>query len=118
MYRNRGRTGYERIFGSTPDISEYVEFEFYDHCWYWDTPQSYPNEKKGLGRWLGVAHRVGQSMVYYIMNANGKVITRSTVSRLDPPDYDVDEYKIRITKLDTRIESSIGDYRNALNAFL
>ena len=115
MYRNRGRTGYEIIFGSTPDISEYVEFEFYDHCWYWDTPQSYPNEKKSLGRWLGVAHRVGQSMVYYIMNANGKVITRSTVSRLDPPDYDVDEYKIRITKLDARIESTIGDYRNALN---
>ena len=34
MYRNRGRTGYEIIFGTTPDISEYVEFEFYDYCWY------------------------------------------------------------------------------------
>ena len=49
------------------------------------------------------------------MNANDKVITRSTVSRLEPPDYDVDEYKIRIHKLNTTIESSIGDYRNALN---
>ena len=115
MYRNRGRTGYEIIFGNTPDISEYVEFEFYDYCWYWDTPQSYPHEKKSLGRWLGVAHRVGQSMVYYIMNSNGKVITRSTVSRLEPSDYDVDEYKIRINKLNKTIEDSIGDYKNALN---
>ena len=50
MYRNRGRTGYEIIFSTTLDISEYVEFEFYDYCWYWDTPQSYPHERKGLGR--------------------------------------------------------------------
>ena len=33
MYRNKGRSGYEMVFGSTPDISEYVEFEFYDYCW-------------------------------------------------------------------------------------
>ena len=83
MYRNKGRTGYELVFGLTPDISEYVEFQFYDYCWYWDTAQSYPHEKKYLGRWLGVAHRVGQSMVFWIMNDNGKVIARSTVTPLD-----------------------------------
>ena len=103
------------IFGNTPDISEYIEFEFYDYCWYWDTPQSYPHEKKGLGRWLGVAHRVGQAMVYYIMNTNGKVIARSTVSSLEPSDYNVLETKSRMSKLDIAIEASIGDYRNAAN---
>ena len=103
------------IFGNTPDISEYVEFEFYDYCWYWDTPQSYPHEKKSLGRWLGVAHRVGQSMVFYIINNNGQVITRSTVSPLEPPDYDVTEYKSRMENLDVIVEQSIGNYRNAAN---
>ena len=83
MYRNKGRSGYEIVFDHTPDISKYVEFEFYDYCWYWDTPQSYPHEKKQLGRWLKVAHRVGQSMVFWIMNTNGKVIGRSTFSPLD-----------------------------------
>ena len=115
MYRNKGRTGYEMVYGITPDISEYVEFQFYDYCWYWDMPQSYPHEKKSLSRWLGVAHRVGQSMVYYIMNSNGKVICRSTVSQLEPSDYDVVEYKLRMTKLDSTIEISIGDYKNATN---
>ena len=38
MYRNRGRTGYELVFGITLDMSEYVEFDFYNFCWYWDTP--------------------------------------------------------------------------------
>lgn len=84
MYRNKGRTGYEIIFGFTPDNSEYVEFEFYDYCWYWDTPQGYLHEKKYISRWLGVAHRVGQAMVFWVMNANGKVIARSTVVPLEP----------------------------------
>ena len=33
-----GRTGMERITGDTVDISEWTDFEFYDLCWYWDTP--------------------------------------------------------------------------------
>ena len=115
QYRNKGRSGYEIVFGSTPDISEYVEFEFYDYCWYWDTPQSYPHEKKQLGRWLGIAHRVGQSMVYYIMNSKGSVIARSTVVPFEPSDFDVTETKTRITELDETIKAKIGDYRNATN---
>ena len=115
MYRNKGRTGHEIVFGNTPDISEYVEFEFYDYCWYWDTPQDFPHEKKQLGRWLGVAHRVGQAMVHYVVNNKGIVIARSTVTRLEPSEYDVTETKERMSDLDTVIKASIGDYRKAAN---
>ena len=104
------------VFGLTPDISEYIEFEFYDYCWYWDTPQSYPHEKKQIGRWLGIAHRVGQSMVYHIMNTNGKVIARSTVIPLHHSDHDVTEIKTRMTELNDAIKAKIGDYRNAMNS--
>lgn len=115
MHRNKGRTGYEIACGLTPDISEYIEFQFYSYCWHWDTPQSFPHEKKHLGRWLGVAHRVGQAMVFCIMNDKGHVIARSTVTSVDPSDYDVDEVKARMKDLDTTIRASIGDYRNAVN---
>lgn len=115
MYCNKGRTGYEIVFGFTPDISEYVEFQFYDYCWYWDTPQGYPHEKKHIGRWLGVAHRVGQSMVFWIMNNNGQVIARSTVIPVQSADHEVDDIKQRMTDLDNTIHDSIGDYRNAVN---
>ena len=54
-------------------------------------------------------------MVFWIMNTNGKVIGRSTVSPLDPSDYDVNECNQRMSELDTTIKSSIGDYRNAVN---
>ena len=115
MYRNKGRTGYELVFGSTPDISEYVEFEFYDYCWYWDTPQDYPHEKRQVGRWLGIAHRVGQAMVYYIANNKGTVIARSTVAPLELDEYDVEDTKMRMVDLDTTIKSNMGDYRIAAN---
>ena len=74
MFRNRGRIGYEIVMGSTPDISEYVEFQFYDYCFYWDTPQGYPHERKHIGRWLGVAHCVGQAMVFWVMNTLVKLL--------------------------------------------
>jgi hypothetical protein len=31
-----GRTGYEQITGNTPDISEWLDFDFYDMVWYYD----------------------------------------------------------------------------------
>ena len=33
-------TGIERITGDTVDISEWLEFEFYDMCEYWDVPNT------------------------------------------------------------------------------
>jgi hypothetical protein len=33
---NDGRPGYEQVTGETPDISEWLDFEFYDLVWWWD----------------------------------------------------------------------------------
>ena len=51
-----GKTPLEIITGETPDLSEYLDFGFYD----WVTYQN--NDGLGVpevGRWLGVSHRVG-----------------------------------------------------------
>jgi hypothetical protein len=34
------RTGYEEVFGDTPEISEWLDFEFYDLVWWIDRPVS------------------------------------------------------------------------------
>jgi hypothetical protein len=31
-----GRSGYKQVTGETPDISEWLDFEFYDLVWWWD----------------------------------------------------------------------------------
>ena len=33
---NDGRSGYKQVTGETPDISEWLDFEFYDLVWWWD----------------------------------------------------------------------------------
>ena len=50
-----GRTPLEIITGETPDISEYLDFGFYD----WVTYRTNAGlGELSLGRWLGVSHKV------------------------------------------------------------
>ena len=53
----RGVFPFKDVTGETPDISEYLDFGFYDHLSY--------RENSGLGmtdirRWIEVSHRVGR----------------------------------------------------------
>ena len=71
-----GRTPLEIVTGKTPDISEYLDFEFYN----WILHQS--NAGLGeveVGRWLGVSHRVGQLMSYWVLPESGIPISVTTV---------------------------------------
>ena len=77
--RLNGRTSIEKVTGDIPDIAELLDFGFYDRCWF--------RENAGLGetlhgRWLGVSHRVGPLMSYWILKINGQVISRTTVQRV------------------------------------
>jgi hypothetical protein len=110
----QGRTSYEFIFGHTPDISEYIEFEFYDWVWYWESDAEYPEERKRLGRWLGVAHRVGQCMCYYILTETAKVVVRSTLSSLEDDEGNVEDVTTKKTFFTSTLGSNIGNFRNAI----
>ena len=54
--------GMEIFKGDTVDISDLTDFEFYDLCWHWYTPNDWENPK--LVRWLGVSHRIRRSICY------------------------------------------------------
>ena len=82
---NDKRTGIERMTGDSPDISEWVDFDFYDPVWFWDNPDNPENPL--IGRWLGVAHRVGSDMCYWILKSNGHVLARTTVQHV--PEIDL-----------------------------
>ncbi len=110
----QGRTSYEHVFGHTPDISEYIEFAFYDWVWYWDDSSTFPQERKLLGRWLGVAHKVGQGMCYYILNENAKIITRTTVSTIADDEQPTQELKEKQAFFTQSMDSKIGNFRNAI----
>ena len=55
----------------TLDISEYIDFGFYDWVTY---RYNAVLEKLSIGRWIGVSYKVRQLMLYWILTVSGKVI--------------------------------------------
>ena len=105
-----GRTPYELVMGYTPDISELVEFEWYQWVWYHDPSSS---ERTLLGRWLGPAHNAGQGLAYYILNGNGEVVMRSTVVPVSKEELSQPAVQERQKSFNESIEESIGNYSKA-----
>ena len=75
--------GLEKITGETVNITEYLDFTFWDLVWY----SSDMDDKPSLGRWLGVSHCVGLALCYHILKHNGS-IERTTVQHVTQDDLD------------------------------
>jgi hypothetical protein len=52
------RTVYEEITGQTPDISQWLDFEFYNHVWWWGWPHKpdFTDNPHRLAQWFHVIH--------------------------------------------------------------
>ena len=96
----KGRTPLEMITGETPDISEYLEFGFYDWVVY---KQNAGLGESLLGRWLGVSHKVGQMMSYWILPISGIPISCVTVQRLTLLEQNTQEWQNKMTTYNQRI---------------
>ena len=104
---SKGRTPIECISGDTPDISEYLDFGFYDWV-------SFRNNaglgKAEIGRWLGVSHRVGQLMSYWILPASGIPISCTTVQLVTEMEKKTDEFQEKMKRFNDIVNSRIGDH--------
>ena len=90
----------EDVIGMTPDISDYLDFGFYDHVSY--------KENTGLGmmdigRWLGVSHRVRGLISYWILTQKETVISIITVQRLTSLEKNREKVKASVSEFDTEI---------------
>ena len=111
-YDLHGRTAMEEVTGDTPNISEYIDFSFYDWCWFWEAP--------GLGepvlaRWLGPAQNIGNSMCYYMLKSNGRIEARSTVQRLTNIELEKESVKQRCKEFDQEIKERLNDDNFLIN---
>jgi hypothetical protein len=107
-YAAHGRTPVEILTGDTPDISEYMSFQWYQPVWYLDG-DSFPNDKKKLGRWVGISHRVGQAMCFWILTENVTIISKTTVQAVTRDELNTTVIHDKLYDLDQRIESKIGN---------
>ena len=107
------RSPYEIVHGNTPNISEYISFDWYCFVWFWD-PVSFQRQR--LGRWLGVAHNIGSGHVYYVLNKNGIVEARSTVSKLSCDEMESSDIQEQMRNFNFNIKEKIGDFDESIFA--
>lgn len=104
----QGRTPIEKILGETPDISEYMDFGFYDWVVF---KQDAGIGETGLARFLGVATGVGSLMSYWILPQTGIPIVRSTVQRVTILEQQTDAIRQRMIDFDKEIHDKFrGDF--------
>ena len=100
------RSGYEIVTGQTPDISEWADFGFFDLVWY-HKPDEF--DKRSLAYWLGVAHRVGPCMCYWIYTASGKVIAESTIEHVTEDDLRQPGMKKQVDDFSSGVRDRLKD---------
>jgi hypothetical protein len=101
-----GRCPLEKVSGESVDISEYLDFGFYDRIWYKDNAGL--GETK-LGRWLGVSHKVGALMSIWVLTQECQVLSRTTVQRATNLDLQTQDVVDRRKAFDTAIMPRLGD---------
>ena len=64
----QGRMPIEAITGETPDISQLLDFGWYDWVWF---KENAGLDVPHLGRFLGTAHSSSNLMTYYVLPVTG-----------------------------------------------
>jgi len=93
---------YEVLTGNTPDISEFLEFSWFQPVWNYE-PSVFPEQNKLLSRWIGIAHRAGKAMCLWVLPMSGVPIARTTIQALDKKELESPETKCLLEAYDKAI---------------
>ena len=73
-------TPYQHRHGITPDISAYLQHTFWEPILYLDHEEVWPTTKERAGRWVGIAHNIGDALTYWILDEQSKrLLARSVI---------------------------------------
>jgi hypothetical protein len=110
------RPGLEESTGQTIDISEWLDFEFYDWVWYLDEKKTdMTKDQEEVGRWLGIAHRIGSDMTYLILTKGGKVIAWSTVQHITLLDMAKDAVKAAVQDFESAVNTRLDEEAHVID---
>jgi hypothetical protein len=122
LYALHGRTPHEVVTGNTPDISKYTDFEWYEPIFYYDDAP-FPEPKRIIAEWLGVAHRAGQALCYWILTKTSKVLACTSIQKMNTDESN--SLREEINEFDMAIHTpfhgnthTLDDTDNNTNAYL
>jgi len=107
-FQLEGRTPFEALMGTTPNISSLIDFDFYQPVWYYDQLAEFPEPKRHAARWLGEAYDIGQAMCYWIIPSSGIPIVRSTIQSISIEQMNLESTISELKELDHSIYAKLG----------
>jgi len=102
-----GRTPYEHVTGSTPDISPIALFDFWQPVYYYMPVAEFPYEKKLIGRWLGKADNSTDDMANIVLAQSGQTLIRKDVWAIPDDEFKTPAIQARVTEYDTVIKQKL-----------
>ena len=103
-----GRTPYEDVMGSTPDISALIQFRWWDLVYFLDS-----DGDTKLARWMGPAETSGGSDAYWLLPWSCIPIVRSTVWEIPTEDLEDNMKKEIHNEFNQIVKSKLGDSRTS-----
>ena len=110
FYRTEGKDGrpaLEILTGDTIYISVLLKFEFCEIVWFWNNQLD--DTKPMFVRWIGVSHRVGSYLCYWIISEKVKVLSRTTVQNLNSEETRDPHFQQRIHNYHGSLEDKLGN---------
>jgi hypothetical protein len=62
-----------------------------------------------LGRWLGVSHRVGSDLCYWIVTDSGQVVSKTSVEHVTHDDYLNEDTKAKVKEFEKKLGECLDD---------
>ena len=101
-----------RITGQTTDISDWLDFEFYDTVWVLNRTSmkmDTVDDERLQAKLLGVLHHVGSDLSYWVLLGSGKIVSRTSVQHVTQSDMRDDILKKRIDEFEETLEERLND---------
>ena len=103
-----GKTPLGDLTGETPDISQYLDFGWYDWVWF---KENAGLDVQKLGRFLGVASSSSNIMTFHILPESGIPIQAGTVQRMTELEKQTDANKERMAAHTNKISQKFKEGR-------
>ena len=68
-----------------------------------------------MGRWLGVSHKTGSHMSFWVLTPSCRVVSRTSVQRITNLELQEETNKRRMTAFDDAVKEYLHDYNHVLN---
>lgn len=109
LFQLDGLNPHSATLGETGDISNLVQFEWYQWCYHREKNAKYPFPQEHLGHCLGPSFANGNEMVQLVLCKTGKIITRRTLCPLTEDEMLDPRIKKQREEFDEKIRSRLGD---------